>query len=127
MEPVWLSRAVVDLIHEDQRQQYGGNAGVLNPGGIDSAIARAQNRFEYTGAELFECAACYIFGLAKNHGYQDANKRTAFATGLTFLRVNNVRIEAAPADAVRLMLDVATDIADETAIATWLRERATSP
>ena len=127
MERVWLNRAVVDLIHEDQRQQYGGNAGVLNPEGIDLAIARAQNRFEYTGAELLECAACYIFGLAKNRGYQDANKRTAFATGLTFLRVNNIRIEAAPADAVRLMLDVATDIADEAVIAEWLRARATAP
>ncbi len=126
MEPVWLNRAVVDLIHDDLRQQYGGNAGMRNPGGIDSVIARAQNRFEYTGAELFECAACYIFGLAKNHGYQDANKRTAFATGLTFLRVNNIRIEAAPADAVRLMLDVATDIADEAVIAEWLRVRATA-
>ena len=98
--------------------------GVLNEGGIDSALGRARNRFEYTGADLFECAACYIFGLAKNHGYQDANKRTAFATGLTFLRVNGVRVDAAPEDAIRLMIDVATDVADETAIAQWLRARA---
>lgn len=124
--PVWLSRAVVDLIHEDQRQQYGGNVGVLNEGGIESAVARARNRFEYTAADLFECAACYIFGLAKNHGYQDANKRTAFAAGLTFLRVNAVRVDALPADAVRLMLDVATDVADEAAIAAWLRDRASA-
>ena len=120
----WLNRTVVDLIHEDQRQQFGGNVGVLDEGGIESALARARNRFEYAGADLFECAACYIFALAKNHGYQDANNRTAFATGLTFLRLNHVKIEAAPADAIRLMIDVATDAADETAIARWLRERA---
>ena len=124
MSLIWLNRTVVDLIHEDQRQQFGGNVGVLNEGGIESAIARARNRFEYAGADLFECAACYIFALAKNHGYQDANNRTAFATGLTFLRLNHVKIEAAPADAIRLMIDVATDAADETAIARWLRERA---
>ena len=124
MSLIWLNRTVVDLIHEDQRQQFGGNVGVLNEGGIESAIARARNRFEYAGADLFECAACYIFALAKNHGYQDANNRTAFATGLTFLRLNHVKIEAAPADAIRLMIDVATDPADETAIARWLRERA---
>lgn len=116
----------MDLIHEDQRQQFGGNAGVLNQGSVESAIACAQNRFADTGADLFECAACYIFGLAKNHGYHDANKRTAFATGLTFLRVNRIRIQAAPADAVGLMLEVATDVADEAAIAQWLRERATA-
>ena len=116
----------MDLIHEDQRQQYRGRVGVLNPGGIDSAIARARNRLEDTSADLLECAACYLFGLAKNHAYQDANKRTAFATGLTFLLLNRVRIEAAPADAVRLMLEVATDVADEAEIAQWLRERATA-
>jgi len=123
-EPIWLSREVVDLIHEDQRRLYGGNVGVLNDGGVGSAISRARNRFEYTDADVFECAASYIFGLAKNHGYNDANKRTAFATGLTFLRVNGVRVDAAPTDAIQLMLDVATDVADEAAIAAWLRERA---
>ena len=126
MEPIWLTRAAVDAIHEDQRQLNGGSPGVLNEGGIESAIFRPRNRFEYTGADLFECAACYIFALSKNHGYQDANKRTAFATGLTFLLLNRVRIEAAPADAVRLMLEVATDVADEAEIAQWLRERATA-
>ena len=122
--PRWLSRQVVDAIHEDQRQQHGGNAGVLNEGSIESALARARDRFEYNGAGLLECAASYIYGIAKNHGYVDANKRTAYMVGLTFLRVNGVRIDAAPADVLRLMLDVATDVRDEPAIAEWLRVRA---
>jgi len=124
-EPIWLSRAVADHMHEDQRRLYGGNVGVLNDGGVESAIARARNRFEYTNADVFECAASYIFGLAKNRGYQDANKRTAFATGLTCLRVNGIRIDAPSTDGIQLMLDVATDVADESIIALWLRERAT--
>lgn len=125
MSPQWLSRHLVDAIQEDQRQQHGGNAGVLNDGSIESALARARHRFEYTGAGLLECAACYIFGLAKNHGYCDANKRTAYMAGLTFLRVNGLRIDASPEDVLQLMLDVATDIMDEVAIAEWLRTRAT--
>lgn len=124
-EPIWLSREVVDLIHEDQRRLYGGNAGVLSNGSVESAISRARNRFEYTGADLFECAASYIFGIAKNHGYQDANKRTAYATGLTFLRVNAVRITVESTDGIQLMLEVATDVADEAVIAQWLRDRST--
>lgn len=123
--PHWLSRQVVDAIHEDQRQQHGGNAGVLNDGSIESALARARHRFEYTGAGLLECAACYIFGIAKSHGYVDANKRTAYLVGLTFLRVNGLRIDASADDILRLMLDVATDITDESAITEWLRIRAT--
>ncbi len=98
---------------------------MLNDGSIESALARARHRFECTGAGLLECAACYIFGLAKNHGYNDANKRTACMAGLTFLRVNGLRIDASPEDVLQLMLDVATDIRDEVAIAEWLRDRAT--
>ena len=124
MKPRWLSRAVVDAIHEDQRQQHGGNAGVLNEGGVESALARARNRFEYAAADLFECAACYVFGLTKNHGYQDANKRTAYMASWTFLRVNRIHVIATPEEVIQLMLDVATDASDETAIAQWLRARA---
>ena len=105
MSFIWLNRTVVDLIHEDQRQQFGGNVGVLDEGGIESALARARNRFEYADADLFECAACYIFALAKNHGYQDANKRTAFATGLTFLRVNHVILPQKQAHTLWLAFD----------------------
>jgi death-on-curing protein len=123
--PRWLSRQLVDAIQEDQRQQHGGNAGVVNDGSIESALARAQHRFEFTGAGLLECAACYIFGIAKNHGYVDANKRTAYMVGLTFLRVNGLRVDASPEDVLRLMLEVATDVKDESAITEWLRVRAT--
>lgn len=125
VSPLWLSRQVVDAIQEDQRQQHGGNAGVLNAASIESALARARHRAEYTGAGLLECAACYIFGLAKNHGYVDANKRTAYMVGLTFLRANGLRVDATPEDVIQLMLDVATDVSDESAITEWLRVRAT--
>ena len=123
--PLWLSRQVVDAIQEDQRQQHGGNTGVLNAGSFESDLARARHRFEYTGAGLLECAACYTFGLAKNDGYVDANKRTAYMVGLTFLRVNGLRVDASPHDVIQLMLDVATDVSDEPAITEWLRVRAT--
>ena len=97
---------------------------MVNDGSIESALSRARHRFEYTGAGLLECAACYIFGTAKNHGYVDANKRTAYMVGLTFLRVNGVRVDASPEDVLRLMLEVATDVMDESAITKWLRVRA---
>lgn len=125
VEPIWLTRTAVDLIHHDQRQQFGGNAGVLSDGAIESALARARNRFEYADADLFECAASYVFGLAKSRGYEDARKRTAYASGWTFLRVNGFFVRAAPIEIIQLMLDVATDVADESVIAQWLRERST--
>ena len=123
-EPLWLNRTIVDAIQEDQRRQHGGNPGVLDDGMIESALARPRNRFVYAGADLFACAAAYVFGLAKNHGYQDASTGTAHMAGLTFLRLNGHRVTAEPQEIVALMLGVATDEVDESGIAAWLRQRA---
>ena len=107
MEPRWLTRQIVNLIHNGQRQDHGGNAGVLNEGSLVSAIARARNRCAYEQASLFACAAAYLFGLAKNRGYQDANKRTAFMAGITFLYVNGWHVRSPDEEKLRLMVDVA--------------------
>ncbi len=125
MEPRWIDRKVLDAIQEDQRQQHGGNAGILNSGSIDSALGRPRNRFAYEGAGLFACAASYVFGIAKNHGYQDANKRTAYMAALTFLRINGYRVKANPEEIIGFMLDVANTLLDEAAIESWLEARAT--
>lgn len=119
-EPTWLTRAALDAIQADQCFQHGGNAGPLNEGLVESALARPQNQFAYAGADLHACAAAYVFGIAKNHGYKDANKRTAFLAGIVFLRMNGVRIVAEPRDVIALMLAVATDVVDEAGIAAWL-------
>lgn len=121
---VWLTRPLLDLIHEDQRQQHGGNVGVLNDNGIESALARAQYKLEDAAATVFECAAAYAFSLARNHGYHDANKRTAFMAALTFLRLNGWRIAAAPEDVLTLMVGVAVGSIEESEIAVWFEARA---
>ena len=126
MEPRWLTRQIVDLIHNGQLQDHGGNGGVLNEGSIESAIARARNRFAYEQASLFECAAAYVFGLAKNHGYQDANKRTAYMAGITFLYVNSWHVQAPDDEKILLMLDVVQDARSEPDIAAWLERHATA-
>lgn len=124
MEPRWLTRQIVDLIHHGQLQDHGGNVGVLNDGSIESAIARARNRFVYEQASVFACAAAYLFGLAKHHGYQDANKRTAYMACLTFLYLNGWHVQAPDDEKIALMLDVATDARSEADITAWLEGHA---
>jgi death-on-curing protein len=126
MEPCWLNRQIVDLIHNGQLLDHGGNVGVLNEGSIESAIARARNRFAYEQASLFDCAAAYVFGLAKNHGYRDANKRTAYMAGITFLYVNGWHVTAPDEEKILLMVGVAEGARSEPDIAAWLREHATA-
>jgi len=112
----------LDAVQESQCQEHGGTPGPLNENLIESALARARNKSAYAGADLYAWTAAYIYGIAKNDGYRDANKRTAYVAGITFLRMNGTRVQALAQAVIDLMLDVATDQRDESSIADWLRQ-----
>ena len=120
-EPLWLSREIVDVLHDRSLTLYGGMAGVNSENLIESALARPRNLFAYVGGDLPRLAAAYAFGLAKNHGYRDGNKRTAFTAAAVFLDMNGLELVADEQDALVTMLELATGIVTEDAFAEWLR------
>jgi death-on-curing protein len=120
-EPLWLSREIVDVLHDRSLMLYGGMAGVNSENLIESALARPRNLFAYVGGDLPRLAAAYAFGLAKNHGYRDGNKRTAFTAAAVFLDMNGLELVADEQDALVTMLELATDVVTEDAFAEWLR------
>lgn len=127
-EPVWLDKRIVLAIHEDLIAQHGGLAGLRDDGLFESALARPQNRWMYGEAtDLFECAASYGFGLAKNHAFSDGNKRTAFQAMYTFLGLNDVELSADEAETVHTMVGVAEGSVSEKALAAWLRKNTPKP
>ncbi|MEC8041644.1 MAG: type II toxin-antitoxin system death-on-curing family toxin, partial [Pseudomonadota bacterium] len=79
------------------------------------------NLAAYTDAGLAEIAAAYAFGIAKAHAFVDGNKRTAFVTAITFLRLNGYAFRPDPVEGVRMMEDLATGNVNETAFANWLK------
>jgi death on curing protein len=121
-EPRWLERPIVDAIHHALIREHGGSHGVRDSGLVDSAIARAQQKWAYDPeADLFHVAAAYAYGLARNHGYIDGNKRIAFAAMAVFLRLNGQRLIAPEVEAYAVMIDVATGELSEEDLARWLR------
>lgn len=126
-EPRWLSRFVVDVIHSELLSEHGGAAGVRHGGEdlIESALARPRNRLEYEPqSDLADLAAAYLFGLVKNHGYVDGNKRVAFACAATFLLLNGMRLTASEIDAYEVVIGVADGQVKEGELARWIREHA---
>ncbi len=123
-EPRWLSRAIVNVIHARQLDEHGGFPGINDEALIDSALARPQNKWSYAEEPLRlpELAAAYGFGLAKNHGFRDGNKRTAFMAMYTFLGLNGLRLVAEEPEVVQLMEDVASGVCSEEMLAAWLDE-----
>lgn len=121
-EPIWLAPAIVLAIHSDLLEQHGGLAGVRDEGLVQSAISRP--RYKWVCGEtrdLLVCAAAYGFGIAKNHGFSDGNKRTAFQAMYTFLGLNGIDLLAPEPEAVTTMLAVAEGSLSEDGLAEWLR------
>jgi death-on-curing protein len=115
---------VVDAIHWDQIREHGGLGGVRDENVLESAVARAQQRWSYEPAsDMAALAAAYGFGLCQNHPFRDGNKRVAFVTMVVFLDLNGWDFEAQEAEVVTAMLAVASGGSKEGDLAAWLRTK----
>jgi len=121
-EPLWLDRRVLELLHGESVAEHGGADGLRDEGLFESALARPQNLYAYENVtDMARLAACYGYGLAKNHAFVDGNKRIAFiATGL-FLRLNGFRLVADQVQATLTVLSVASGAFSESEFADWIR------
>ena len=118
--PVWVPLAAILAIHDRQIARHGGAPGLRDRGLIEMGCARALNRAAYAEAGLAEIAAAYAFGIAKAHAFVDGNKRTAFVTAVTFLRLNGYGFRPEPVEGVRMMERLASGEVSEAALADWL-------
>lgn len=120
--PVWLERIAVELLHAESIAEHGGLPGLRDEGLLESALARPQNVHAYEGeSDIFELAAWYAVALAKNHPFNDGNKRIAFISALVFVGLNGTRIVADQADAAIIMMAIAEGSATQPDLAAWLR------
>lgn len=114
---------MLDAIHQELVLEHGGSSGIRDDGLLESALARAQNKFAYAEhADWGVLAASYAFGLAKNHGFIDGNKRVAFMAAYVFLGLNGFDLDAEEAAVVATMVAVASGSMSEAALAEWFRQ-----
>ncbi len=119
----WIGAQVVHAVHDRQLAQHGGLPGVRDAGAVESALARPRNLAVYGEPNACDVAAAYAWGLARNHGFSDGNKRSAWVAARLFLADNGCRLRFDPADAVRTVEAVASGTMAECTLATWFRER----
>lgn len=119
----WVRADLIYAVHDRQLAEHGGLDGVRDIGAVESALARPQNLDIYGEADVAALAAAYAYGLARNHGFADGNKRTAWIAARLFLVDNGYRLRFDPADAVRTMERVAAGEIDEGQLAEWFRQR----
>ncbi|MBA4174106.1 MAG: type II toxin-antitoxin system death-on-curing family toxin [Hyphomicrobium sp.] len=120
-EPVWLTPELVIALHDEQLREFGGPPGIRDHGMLESARP-AQNKWSYGETDLAALAAAYAYGIARNHPFVDGNKRAAFLSIITFLGLNDIDFAPAEAEAVVMILGLASGEIDEEGLARWIRD-----
>jgi len=111
-------------IYRREMDATGGPAGLRDAGGLESALARPQNRMAYAGdvSDVHALAAAMAFGIARNHPFVDGNKRMTLIAAFTTLRLNGWYLDAPENETVEAVLGLADGKIDETGFAGFLKK-----
>lgn len=124
----WVRTDLVYAVHESQLARHGGLDGIRDQNAVESALARPEQLDGYgePKPDAADIAAAYAYGLARNHGFSDGNKRTAWVVARVFLADNGVTLSFAPLDAIQIVEGVAAGTVGEKELADWFRQRIAS-
>ncbi len=120
----WLEAADLIAMHREVVAEFGGPPGLRDQALLESAAARPKHLAAYGPASVFELAAAYAFGLARNHPFVDGNKRIALLASFTFLALNGWEVQAEEAATVLVFVDLAAGKLDEKQLARWLERNS---
>lgn len=110
-------------VHARLIAETGGSIGLRDEGLFESALAAAENRYNYEDADLVTCAATYAYHLTQAHAFVDGNKRVAAAITETFIESNGSQLTMTDEEIVRLFLDIAGGILNRDEVERLLRAK----
>jgi death-on-curing protein len=94
-EPEWLEIDDVDALAAEAVFDSGEVYFLRDHGLLESAVYRPRFRWHYEDEEdVVSLAVTLGVGIAKNHAYEQGNKRAGFAAMLMFLERNGYLVEA---------------------------------
>jgi len=117
--------AVVEAIHAELIDRYGGSHGLRDRGLLESAVARAENKANYDpDSSVPEVAASLAWGLIKNHAFIDGNKRVGFGVMTAFLQENGYQLTCSEEDETAIVKSVAEGEISEKQWTVWVMRTA---
>ena len=112
-----ITPEMVMEIHDLILSTESGLDGGHGIGPLEGALGRISSHLQYAEVEdIYEVAALYAVALARGHVFNDANKRTALVTALTYLQIQGVDIPRSD-DLEEVMVDVAEGRLDARSLA----------
>jgi death on curing protein len=125
--PRWIDPRALLLLHNGTLAEHGGLVGVRDHGLLESALARPRNLHAYEPkSDLARLAAAYAFGVARNHPFNDGDKRAAFLTIGLFLKINGRELIVDPVEAIAVILGLAEGSLSQPELAEWIRKNSSS-
>ena len=123
----FLTVEAIQKIQADSIETYGGSHGLREPGLLQSALDRAENRYFYEpGSSVASLAASLSWGLIKNHVFIDGNKRAGLAAMITFLELNEYELICSVEEARDMTLRAAASEITEAEWILWVEGAARS-
>ena len=124
--PRWIPEAAVRAIHAELLAEHGGLDGLVDEDMLGATLARPQHLETYSNppASLFQLAAAYGFGFAKNHSFKDGNKRISLVAIDVFLQLNGYELMAQETEAVIVIEGLAAGDMSEDDLALWIESNA---
>lgn len=122
---VYISDDVVFAAHEEQLAEHGGAVGIRDENALLSALNRPKQLEAYgePPPDLADLAGAYAFGLARNHGFVDGNKRTSLVITELFLDLNGMELVEGDKEVLDTWRSLGAGNLTEAEIAAWIRER----
>ncbi len=124
-EPTWLTSVQVRMLHAESLRLFGGGVGLRDANLLESAIARPKHLFAYgDNPSLFELAAEYALGLARNQAFVDGKKRVALLAVRAFLFVNGFCFAPDQVETVTTFERLAAGRLDQRELSDWIKRNA---
>lgn len=105
----YLTAEHVISFHKEILRVSGGLAGIRSKNLLLSALAAPKASF--AGQQMYplidEKAAVYLYHLARNHPFNDGNKRTAYISTLVFMELNQGDLKFDVSSLEDVVVDVA--------------------
>jgi len=121
-DPHWVDARALILLHAESLAEHGGLWGLRDEAALESSLARARHLHNYRkDADIAALAAAYLWGLIRNHPFNDGNKRVGFLAIGLFLSLNGFRLEVDPIESVQIIRQLAENQIGEKALAEWIQ------
>lgn len=106
-------------------EQLDKATGIRDVGLIESAVNAPFQTFgrQFLYPAVEERAARLFYGLVKNHGFIDGNKRVALHALTVYLKIYGFKLNCSQAERVSVTMKVAAGEMTADEILTWLKSR----